>query len=267
MLRAARIVVAVVVAAIAGVVLKAYLKPLHNMPAGCIPTAQELMQVEIPDETPQIMCFYTGFTVSFNPAHHVPNYVAWELTADETQGAETRSNRFAQDTDVLGCATLQDYRGSGYDRGHMAPAADMKWNAEAMNQCHLLTNIVPQDRSLNAGRWNALEQKCRTIAQRDSAIIIITGPVLSDRIQRTIGQTHVAVPERFFKVICAPYANPPRAIGFIMPNRQVRQPLQALTASVDQVEEITGFDFFSAFPDSMENIMESTYNPRLWGLR
>lgn len=226
----------------------------------------DLLHVELPDETPQIMCHYTGFDVSFNPAWHVPNYVAWELTNAETLGAEPRRSRFAKDPEVLGCATPDDYRGSGYDRGHMAPAADMKWSTHAMTDCHYMTNIVPQNHNLNSGRWNSLEQKCRAWAQRDSAIIIITGPVLADRITRTIGSTNVAVPSRFFKVVFAPYATPPRAIGFIVPNAPVRESLQALATTVDQIEEITGFDFFCQLPDSLETKIESTLRTRDWNL-
>lgn len=226
-----------------------------------------LLRVIIPDETPELICNYTGFTVSFNPSWHVPNYVVWELTGAETNGTQPRSNRFASDPDVYGCATLADYRRSNFDRGHMAPAADMKWSAQAMTDCHYLTNIVPQDHRLNAGRWNSLEQKCRSIAQRDSAIIIIAGPVLSDCINRTIGASQVAVPDRFFKVIFAPYANPPRAVGFVMPNREVADPISAMAMTVDQVEEITGFDFFSELPDDIEKRVESTIRLRDWGIR
>ncbi len=223
-------------------------------------------KVVIPDETPEIMCFYTGFTVSFNPAWHVPNYVVWELTADETDGEQPRRSRFAADPNVYGCASLQDYRNSGFDRGHMAPAADMKWSVRAMDDCHFLTNIVPQDRQLNAGRWNSLEQKCRAFARRDSVLVIVAGPVLTDRITRTIGANRVAVPERFFKVLLTPYTNPPKAIGFIMSNRQVSDPLNSLAMSVDQIEEITGFDFFSELPDDIENQLESNFSLRAWGL-
>lgn len=232
-----------------------------------MPPAVELMKVVIPDETPEILCPYTGFTVSFNPSWHVPNYVAWELLRSELEGSSSRSShRFAPDNEVYGCSSLADYRNSGFDRGHMAPAADMKWSEESMRDCHLLTNIVPQDHSLNSGIWNSLEMKSRNYADRDSAVIIICGPVLSDRITRTIGRG-VAVPERFFKVILAPYANPPRAIAWVLPNRSVRESLGSMAMTVDQVEEITGFDFFSALPDSLEQQVESTLHIRDWNIR
>ena len=226
-----------------------------------------LLSVALPEGTSEIKCEYTGFDVSFNPDRRVPNYVAWELTASEVDGDVSRADHaFAKDEGVLGCADLSDYRRSGFDRGHMAPAADMKWSADAMRDCHLLTNIVPQDHSLNSGRWNALENKCRNYARRDSAVIVICGPVLSDRMPRTIG-SGVAVPERFFKVIYAPYARPQRAIAFVMPNRPVRESLASMAMSVDQLEEITGMDFLHALPDSIETKVEASYRLRDWQLQ
>lgn len=255
---------------VAAVAIAAALVPRAQTPASNQThtlLSYDLSKVIIPDETPEIMCDYTGFRVSFNPSWHVPNYVVWELTAEETLGTEPRQSRFAADTDVLGCATPQDYRNSGFDRGHMAPAADMKWSRQAMRDSHYMTNIVPQNHNLNTGRWNSLEQKCRTLAQRDSVLVIIAGPILSDRITRTVGSSEVAVPERFFKVIFAPAAIPPRAIAFVMPNRPVRENLGQMAMTVDQLEEITGFDFFSTLPDDIENQIESTFRQRDWGIR
>ncbi len=186
----------------------------------------------------------------------MPNYVAWELTADETYGETPRKSIFKPDNDIPGTPLLDDYRKSGFDRGHMAPAADMKWSADAMDDSHYLTNICPQDHSINGGCWSTLENKCRQWARRDSAIIIITGPILTDEITRTIGKSEIAVPERFFKVILSPYVNPPRAIAFIMPNTPTRDGIQTMATNVDQIEQITGFDFFSCLPDEIENEVE-----------
>jgi len=231
------------------------------------PDVECLQQVVIPDETPEIMVEYTGFTVSFNPVHHQPNYVVWELTGSEAEGDVPRNSNFRPDCDVLGCATLDDYRYSGYDRGHMAPAADMKWSAQAMADCHYLTNICPQDHNINGGRWSTLEKLSRQWADRDSSVIIICGPVLSDELISYIGDSQVSVPERFFKVIMSPFIDPPKAIGFIVPNHRTDDGIEAMAVSVNQVEEITGFDFFSSLPDDVEDVMEEKSNFREWNKR
>lgn len=207
---------------------------------------------------------YTGMTVSFNPTEHVPNWVAYELTAEEATGTEPRYNNFREDTDVAGCATPADYRNTGFDRGHMAPAADMKWNQEAMRESFLMTNIVPQVHVVNRGAWSSLEDKCRARAVADSAVYIVCGPVLTDPIDFRIGQTGVAVPRRFFKVILSPYADPPTAIGFLMPNESFSGGMQVCAVTVDSVEAVTGHDFFSALPDDIESQLESTINFHQW---
>lgn len=220
-------------------------------------------------DLPEHVIHYEGMNVSFNQELHIPNWVAWELTREEATSnvASRGSSSFTEDPDVAGCATLSDYRGSGYDRGHMAPAADMKWSQTAISESFYLTNICPQAGSLNSGSWNKLEERCRLWAQLDSAIIIVCGPVLSDHIDTTIGSSKVAVPKRFFKVIASPWAIPPQGIGFIMPNSKVPGGMQACAVSIDSVESLTGHDFFSALPDSIENIIESQCRINYWMTR
>ncbi len=179
-------------------------------------------------------------------------------------GDSERSNRFTTDTAVEGCATSDDYKGSGYDRGHMAPAADMKWSRKAMEESFMMTNICPQLHSLNGGTWKKLEEKCRLKALADSAIIVIAGPVATDEFDEYLGQTGVAVPKRFFKVIASPWVNPPTGIGFVMVNGKVNGGLQATAMTIDEVESITGHDFFSELPDSIEHLIESQCDFNGW---
>ncbi|MDE5929537.1 MAG: DNA/RNA non-specific endonuclease [Muribaculaceae bacterium] len=228
--------------------------------------SDSLLAVVTPPDLPALTVDYEGFTVSFNTRMHVPNYVAWELTADEAAATEvTRNNaKFRQDTAVDGCPTTDDYRNSSFDRGHMCPAADMKWSRKAMDDCHYLTNIAPQTHKLNGGPWQTVEANCRKWAERDSALIIICGPILTDRLTSTIGANGVIVPERFFKVVYAPYANPPRGIAFILNNFDTTGGAQAGATTIDEVEAITSFDFFSALPDEIENKIESESNYQLW---
>lgn len=260
--RATWLIVACAVILVAGLMM-----PGHGSTpdaATDLPDAVDLTHVVTNPGQTQNIVRYSGMIVSFNPDMHIPNWVAYELTADETDGQEPRSNSFAVDPDVPGCATPADYRNTGFDRGHMAPAADMKWDPQAMKESFYMTNIAPQDHKLNSGAWSKLEDKCRQRARRDSAIIIISGPVLTDPIEMHIGQTGVAVPSRFFKVILSPYTTPPTAIGFIMPNGYVEGGMQACAVTVDEVERITGHDFFSALSDEIENQVESQKNFNRW---
>lgn len=226
-------------------------------------------ELELPVFTtlrPEQEITHAGYMVSYNPEWRIPNWVSYELTRKETEGELERSDKFVEDPDVKkGSATGDDYKRSGYDRGHMAPAADMKWNATAMKECFYYSNMCPQKHSLNAGKWKALEEKVRDWAQEDSAIVIVCGPIV-EKGYKTIGQGRVVVPQRFFKVILSPYLNSPKAIGFIMKNENEPLPLSSYAVSVDSVEKLTGIDFFSALPDDVENRIESTSSTSGWNL-
>ena len=227
-------------------------------------TAEQLQKVVTNPALEEELVYYRGMTVSFNRRLHIPNWVAWELTALETGGDANRSEKFFCDESVPGCPDSWDYSYSGYDRGHMAPAGDMKWDEEAMRQTFYLTNICPQAPELNRGTWKSLEEKCRVRAKNDSAIIIICGPILTDSITEYIGDSGVAVPKRFFKVVLSPYRDEPVAIGFIMPNAKVVGGMQPAAVSIDEVESATGHDFFSILNDDEENRLESMCNFNRW---
>lgn len=214
----------------------------------------------------QEMVEYEGFTVNFNPTLHIPNWVSWEMTPDKIYGTN-EWDKFMPDNNVKGSPKPGDYTGSGFDRGHMAPRADMKWSRETVRQCYYMTNMCPQVHTLNAGAWKKLEAKCRDWAEIDSTLIIICGPVLTIEPDTYIGESQVAVPKAFFKVIAAPFTNPPRAIGFIMNNGRVEGGLQAAAVSVDSVEALTGHDFFTQLPDSIENAIEKECQFHKWSAR
>lgn len=210
---------------------------------------------------------YTGFTLSFNRNNHTPNWVGWELLSSEVGGKESRSNFFWQDNDIIECSTRADYKSSGYDRGHMIPAADQKWCKQAMHDSFVMANMCPQDGALNSGAWNTLEEKCRLWAKRDSAIIIVAGPIYN-RVDNTfIGDTKVRVPSAFYKVIIAPYIIRPRGIAFIYPNMKSPGNMQNYVVTIDHVEQITGIDFFYNMPDNIENEIESVSSFKEWNKR
>lgn len=224
----------------------------------------DLMSVKTNPAQKEILREYKGMDLSFNPECHIPNWVSWELTADETDGEASRSNKFVADPDIPQSAETWDYSYSGYDRGHMAPAGDMRWDKEAMSQTFYMTNICPQVKTLNAGSWKRLEEKCRQWAEADSAIYIVCGPVIDGNPIEYIGDTRVYVPRKFFKVIISPYTVPARGIGFIMPNAKVKGGMQACAVTIDSVESLTGHDFFASLPDDIERDIESQCDFHYW---
>ena len=213
---------------------------------------------------PSVVKEYEGFTVDFNPENKTPNYVAWVLQGHETVGTAERSNKFWTDFDIENCPDTRDYSRSGYDRGHMCPAGEQKWSSKAMHDCFVMANMCPQNHELNTGAWNTLEEMERIWARRDSAIVIVAGPIYDGSETETIGRANVRVPSAFFKVLLAPYASPMRAIGFVYPNMNCEGNMQAYATSVDEVEKITGLDFFSALPDEIENDIEAAVSFRDW---
>ena len=209
---------------------------------------------------------HMGYTLSYNEENEVASWVAYELTRDEVLGnASERNDNFRADPSVpTGSASLQDYRGSGYDRGHMAPAADFKWSEDAMSDTFFLSNMAPQAPSFNRGIWAELEAVARTAAYDNGSIFIVTGPVLTDGPYETIGENEVSVPKRFYKVFLDYTGPETKAIGFVLPNEGSDRALQSYALSVDDVEEITDIDFYPALPDEDEERLESTFRTSDW---
>lgn len=222
----------------------------------------------IPDSISSQVKEYTGYTLSFNKSNGTPNWSAWELLAEETDGEESRSSKkFWRDEGIAGCLDTKDYTNSGYDRGHLCPAADMKWSADAMHDCFSMANIAPQDHSLNSGAWGTLEKKCRQWAQRDGGLLICAGPIYDKGDKTTIGDGKARVPSAFFKVIVAPYIDRPRGIAFVYPNMSAPGNMVNYAMSIDEAERLTGFDFFPALPDGMERAVESVFSFKDWERR
>ena len=205
-----------------------------------------------------------AYITSYDKTNKIPKWVAWHLTSDHTSGDQRRLSNFIVDDEVpFPRAELVDYKGSGYDRGHMCPAGDNKWGFEPMKESFYLTNICPQDNNLNCGDWNELEIACRDWANKYGDIYIVAGPILYKGKHKTIGPNKVTVPEAFFKVVLCMNGTP-KAIGFIYKNQPCNNPQSSYVNSIDQVERITGFDFFPNLPDEIDEILESKANLSEW---
>lgn len=206
-----------------------------------------------------------AYTALYDKNMRIPRWVAWHLTRQHTYGRNSRKNaQFAEDESVgRPRATDFDYMSSGYDRGHMCPAGDRKWDAQALQETFLFSNCCPQLHGLNSGDWNDLEIQCREWAQKYGSLYIVCGPVLRGVNHKTIGKNRVVVPEAFFKVILC-MDGTPKALGFIYEHVSGHKNMGSRVCSVDQVERITGFDFFAALPDNVENRVEATANFSEW---
>ena len=228
-------------------------------------TALDLLKQRVGRGVSETLLQRKAYTTSYNRQTRTPNWVAWTLTKDHTYGRLQRENeRFEEDTDVsTPRATYQDYYNSRYDRGHMCPAGDNKWDQTALTESFLMTNICPQNHGLNKEDWNDLEMQCRTWARRYGELTIVCGPLFEEENPRQIGRNKVMVPSAFFKVV---YREKPRpaAIGFIFGNHGRRQPWREQTVSIDEVERRAGIDFFWQLPDNVEDRVEAQNDGDDW---
>lgn len=233
--------------------------------AGAAEADDKLVMQTSPKGTPEQILKRTGYVASYNKTTLLPNWVAWHLTAERTEGSAKRSGvDFAEDTEVPEPrATDWDYYNSGYDRGHMCPAADNKWSKKAMEESFLFTNMCPQNGNLNRGDWNEMEMACRKWAKKYGDLYIVCGPILYKGKHKTIGKNKVVVPEAFFKVVLRTGDNP-QAIGFIYKNTSGNRPKDSYVNTVDEVERITGIDFFPSLPDDVEKKVEAECDLGLW---
>lgn len=233
--------------------------------AGAAEADDKLVMQTSPKGTPEQILKRTGYVASYNKTTLLPNWVAWHLTAERTEGSAKRSGvDFAEDTEVPEPrATDWDYYNSGYDRGHMCPAADNKWSKKAMEESFLFTNMCPQNGNLNRGDWNEMEMACRKWAKKYGDLYIVCGPILYKGKHKTIGKNKVVVPEAFFKVVLRT-GDDPQAIGFIYKNTSGNRPKDSYVNTVDEVERITGIDFFPSLPDDVEKNVEATADIANW---
>lgn len=209
----------------------------------------------------------TAYTISYSGQHRQPFWVAYELTETMTRGIVKRSDKFIPDPQVGEYpSTNEDYRKSGYDRGHLVPAGDMGYSETTMRESFYLSNMSPQVPAFNRGIWKKLETLVRSWVSEDSVLFISAGGILDDP-AGAIGINRVTVPKRYFKVVLTIKDQEPRGIGFIMPNEGSSMPLQTFAISIDSAEKVTGFDFFCRLPDRMETEAEAKLDTSYWFYR
>lgn len=202
------------------------------------------------------------YTLSYNEKHEQANWVMYLLTKDHVTGSQLRDDKFKEDPEVTTKSAIPaDYKNSGYDRGHLCPAADMRISKTAMRETFYLSNISPQKHNFNAGVWLDLEEDVRQFVMKHDSLYIVTGPVLSDTLDNYIGKTnHITVPDYFYKVIYSPKEN--NMIGFLVPHIKTKNKAKTYVCEVDLIELVTGLDFFTGVYN--ENQLESQISDYNW---
>ncbi len=207
------------------------------------------------------------FALSYAEEFELAEWVAYELTSKRINVEWVkRTDDYRPDLKIkTGSSTPEDFRGSGYDRGHLVSAADMAFSAESMSETFLMSNMAPQASGFNKGVWRELEETTRDWAKKFKHLYIVSGPVLTENRTKRIGDNKVAVPESFFRIILDLREPELKAIAFIIHNKVTEKRLEEFASSVDEVEKLTGLDFFpNLMPDRLEERLESGFDTKLW---
>lgn len=229
------------------------------------PLDTRLMELPAVRKT-DVILVYHGFVVCYNTTRLIPDWVAYELTAEELSGEVPRARGFSMDLDYKAPQAMrEDYSYSGWDKGHMAPSADMKWSQVAMNESFYLTNICPQDPVLNGRDWHTLEKYVRGWASKFGSVWVVCGPYVTVNASGTIGERKVTVPDGFFKAVLRREGKEWHSIAFLFTNDSSKQPVRDAVVSVNEVEALTGLDLFTNLKRRIEEKVESQADWEDWG--
>jgi endonuclease G len=208
---------------------------------------------------------HISYCFVYSEDYELAKWTAYILTKEMCEGDEKRQDDFLPDPEVLtATANNADYKSSGYDRGHLVPAADMTFSEESLAETFFYSNICPQNASFNRGIWKELETEVRDYAKNLEKIYVVTGPIMASK-YKTIGKNEVAVPEKFFKAILYFGEDGVQGIAFIMPNKKSDEnSVYSYAISIDKLESITNIDFFPKLPFFLEKKAERNCDMEFW---
>jgi endonuclease G len=250
---------------LAGLTLMVPLVVLSGAYAAPLEDCQEYTHYGVPGTQGDLLC-RKGYLLAHDPERKTPIWVIEHLTMERLDGPHKRTDRFKADPDLEPGqrAELTDYKKSGYARGHMAPADNMKWDKQAMAESFYLSNMVPQVGSMNSGIWRILEAKVQKWAKDRGGVFVFTGPIyLKDTDTRFIGTNKVAVPDQLYKIVFDPQAH--EAIAFAMPNGKLEtDDMATFIVSIDLIETLTDLDFLSELDEAEQMEIESQGVGKMW---
>jgi len=205
---------------------------------------------------------HTYFTLSYSNKDKQAEWVAYSLTPTFINGIQKRASKFMADPNIKDAVGPSSYTKSGYDRGHLCPAADMKLNSVSMNETFYMSNMSPQAPSFNRGIWSKLEDKVRDWALQKNGVYVVTGPLLNKSCG--VVSKSITVPCAFYKIVFKQTKAGVEAIAFMLPNVGSSMSLSQFVVSIDYIESLTGIDFFVNLPDSEEEKFESRVLTNNW---
>ena len=218
----------------------------------------------IPTSTTGVIVYHDNFALSYNESYEQAEWVFYELKEENVNKGNFKRPYFISDPKVkTKSADYRNYKNSGYDRGHLCPAGDMNFSKEAFDDTFYTSNISPQKNDFNSGVWNRLEQKTRYWSQKYNDIYVVTGGILSDDL-KTIGSEKVSVPKYFYKILMDETDGEYNMIAFLVPHENSKRPLYEFVVSVDEIEKMTGIDFFPALSDTIEKELEKRSDYKSW---
>ena len=218
----------------------------------------------LPSSTTGEIVHHNNYSLSYNEKHEQAEWVAYELKKSHLSNTNHKRPYFEIDKAVkTGAANWRNYKNSGYDRGHLCPAGDRRFTKTAHDETFLTSNISPQEHNFNAGIWNTLEQKVRYWAKKYDGVFVVTGGVLNGNM-KSIGDENVSVPNQFYKVLIDTNSGDTKMIGFLIPHEDSKKPLYEFVVPVDEIESLTGIDFFPELDDQLENKLEASSSYKAW---
>lgn len=206
-----------------------------------------------------------GYALGYSEEHEQARWVMYRMTREEVLARKSgRTDDFKEDRNIVSFSALpSDYLRSGYDRGHLAPAEDMKFSEEAMRDSFYMSNMTPQRPEFNRGVWKKLEKQVRRFAYKEGSVFVITGPVLERNLKKIGRSNKVSVPQQFYKIVYDE-TPPQKMIAYVLQNSGSNLPLESFATTVDEVERITGLDFFSELPIEVQSKLESESEVADW---
>ena len=250
-------------------------KNLIQLPAGL---ERPLCAARLHSQDHELRLF-ANYALCYRESYEQAEWSAYCLSDFQLEKKAERSNDFRADPEIsTGSAQLSDYRKSGFDRGHLTPAADMSFSDEAMSQTFYMSNMTPQAPQFNRGIWKDLEAQVRCWVEKYGRAYVVSGPVLEKSADqyKTIGENEVAVPDYFYKVVLVPLygdaadrSSPDdtaslMAVGFVIPNQKCEEDFWHYAVPIDEVERLTKLDFYSLLEDDIENTVEADSSFDKW---